>query len=128
MQIGSPLGIMARCKMVSVGVSMERSPPERANRYMSMAEPDAQFRKLPLNALVHLRLSAWCENFRGAIIVRVATLCIVVSQILCASIIGSIVPPSGYIIFSPHGRMLHGQRQRHGRLVHRHLRKQGYGR
>src|SRR6218665_2688170 len=107
MQIGSPLGIMARCKMVSVGVSMERSPPERANRYMSMAEPDAQFRKLPLNALVHLRLSAdpveslvvcdlssWCENFRGAIIVRVATLCIVVSQILCASIIGSIVPPS----------------------------------
>ena len=58
MQIGSPSGITARCKTVRSLVSMYRSPPDNARRNMSMAELDAQFKKLPLNASVHLRLVA----------------------------------------------------------------------
>ena len=52
-------GKTARCKMVSDGVSIYRSPPERARRNISTAELDAQCKKLPLNVSpVHLRLIA----------------------------------------------------------------------
>ena len=52
-------GNTARCKMVSAGVSMYRSPPERARRNISTAELEAQFKKLPLNfSPVHFRLIA----------------------------------------------------------------------
>src|SRR6218665_2372859 len=57
-------------------------------------------RTSPVKSLVVCDSFSWRESFRGAVIVRVATLCIVVSQILCASIIRIIGISS--IIFSPH--------------------------
>ena len=64
MQVGSPLGSTARCKTVKLGtvvapaVSTTRSPPDNANRNMSIDELVAQFMKLPLKALLHLRAVA----------------------------------------------------------------------
>ena len=62
MQMGSPSGITARCRMVRDVVSTSRSPPVNDRRNMSMAELEDQFKKLPLKAfgklVLHIRLVA----------------------------------------------------------------------